>query len=366
MAGRDGTRLALVGPEGGHFGYGRMFLSLRNALSKHVTIDDTADVVVFMMVPTMVKGWHKGQRKVLLTMWETDELPPMMYELLPQFDQIVVPCEHNRELFSRYHPNVSAIPLGVDTSLWLPSTSARRSGPFRFLAGGSHWVRKGLDVVLDAFNALDVDAELTIKYKHDGVGELPPISNPRVRVLRDVLSPEEERDLYWDADCFISASRGEGWGLMPLQAMAAGIPTIMSDTSGHKEFSHLTTAIIPTTPIPANYGETYTHGNWDEPNRNALVELMRNPPPKPNHQQAAHYTWDNSARALLNIITPGNKLPALQWQPADQATVPVKALRNINSHIGNHHIQIEAGQTQRVSVNAKNVLLEAGLITLVQ
>ena len=39
-------------------------------------------------------------------------------ENLDIFDRVIVPSDHNLELFSRYNPNVVKVPLGVDTSEW--------------------------------------------------------------------------------------------------------------------------------------------------------------------------------------------------------------------------------------------------------
>lgn len=345
-----------------------MFLSLRDALSKYVTLDDHADTVVNILQPTMVKGWYKGQRKVIFTMWETDELPRSMSELLPQFDVVLVPCDHNKKVFSKHHDDVRVVPLGIDTKLWEPSAVVRRPGPFRFLAGGSHWMRKGLDVVLEAFSRVEGDVELHIKCGANIIGGVPEIKDNRVTVHRDIMTPQQEVDFYKQHDCFISMSRGEGWGLMPLQAIAAGIPTILSDTSGHRMFSHLANHIVDTIPVPAHDGNMYRGGQWDEPNLETLVTRMReviNTTPPTKHQEAATYTWDNSAQILLTTLNPGGKLNNPQWESSDQATTKVQALRPIHANIGRHTIILAKNEIKEIPINAKNVLLEAGLINLV-
>lgn len=365
MAGRNRNCLTVRGTSGNHFGYGRMFTSFRDALAPKVELIDNASVVVDMMLPGMVKGWLEGQHRVLFTMWETDELPEFMSELLPQFHQILVPCKHNQELFSQHHDNVTAVPLGVDVDFWFRRPRKPGKKPFRFLAGGSNWKRKGLDVVVEAFSHVEGDVELHLKCRDDIIGGVPTLADPRIVLHSQVMTPEEERSLYHKMNCFVAVSRGEGWGLMPQQAIHAGLPTILSDTTGHKEFAEYAHAVIPTTSVPCREPRLYNIGNWDEPDLDTLIREMQTivdqwskvPMPGPTP-----YTWDLAADSLLAAIPTGKPLDKPRWQPSDEATVPVKALRKIDAHIGHHHITLAKGEEARIPVNAKNVLLENGAI----
>ena len=345
-----------------------MCQSFCDALENYVTLTPTAEMVVFMMQPQMVKGWHEGQRRVLMTMWETTELPQEMLELLPQFEMVIVPSEHNRIVFEKHHSNVHVVPLGIDTELWKPRKGRRRKGPYRFLAGGSNWRRKGLDAVVEAFSRVEGDVELHLKCKPDIIGGVPDIADPRVIVHREIMSEEEERDFYWGMDCFVSASRGEGWGLMPLQAIAAGLPTIMTSTSGHQMFQHLAYSLVGSTPVPCSEERLYNVGLWDEPDVDDLFAKMQaviTAKPMVQSAGAAEFTWDNAAQQLLKIVKPGKDLGPTPWCLADEATVKVQALRKIEADIGRHRIRMAKGDTQNIPVNAKTVLLAAGAIMLV-
>src|SRR5205807_7448785 len=61
----------------------------------------------------------------------------------------------------------------------------------------------------------------------------------RVLMVTGRMSNQAEIDLYQNAHCYLQPSRGEGFGLQPLQALACGIPTILTDAHGHKDFAHL-------------------------------------------------------------------------------------------------------------------------------
>jgi glycosyltransferase involved in cell wall biosynthesis len=146
-----------------NFGYGAMLDGFKKSLPKNVKLDKHASVHVHMQIPNACKGWFKGQHKVLFSMWETDSLPGNFRRWIEHFDQVVVPCQHNVELFSQFHNDVSYCPLGVDHSFWKPM-DVERTDVFRFHGGGSLWRRKGLDVLVNAFNALKLpNAELHIK-----------------------------------------------------------------------------------------------------------------------------------------------------------------------------------------------------------
>ena len=150
------------GTEDSRFGYGSMLEGFRSGLPADVQLHDQASVAIMMYDPSKPHGFLRGQHRVLYTMWETTKLPFNYYRNLGSYDQIIVPCEHNRELFSEYSDNVSVVPLGVNIDYWKPTPRPVNSR-FRFHAGGSMWLRKGLDVVVEAFEKAGVDAELHIK-----------------------------------------------------------------------------------------------------------------------------------------------------------------------------------------------------------
>ena len=108
---RDSSNyLNLVGVNLPHVGYGKMVSGLRGALESKVNLVDNAERVVFALRPNLIKGWVTGQNPALLTMWETNWLPPEFSDYLSLFDTVVVPSLHNWELFSQFHDNVRVIP----------------------------------------------------------------------------------------------------------------------------------------------------------------------------------------------------------------------------------------------------------------
>lgn len=345
------------------YGYGSMLAGFKSGLPKTVELNDQASVDVFMNVPNVKESWLDGQHRVSFTMWETDVLPDYFVRWLPLYDQIIVPCDHNVELFSRYHDNVSKVQLGVDTKFWSGYTAP--DGPFRFVAGGSLWLRKGLDVVVKAFLKLDLpDAELHIKAAPHA-RDTEEVRDPRVVLNRRWMDLETQKDWFKQGHVFVAPSRGEGFGLMPLQAISLGMPTIVSDSTGHQEFSYLATGVVPTVKAPAK-----TIGQWDEPDVDALAELMldhyRNwsthqAEAVVNSRGASAFTWRKATKALLDAVPVGEMLPDTAVVPAVM-TVPIQIKKNLSCNIGKENYSFVKGETYQVSENVYQVLNDAGYL----
>jgi glycosyltransferase involved in cell wall biosynthesis len=233
------------------------------------------NVVAWISVPTHARGWHDGQYPVVSTMWESMSLPESFRESLHNFPLIIVPSHQNQELFSRYHPNVKFVPLGVDPAVWHREERPKVGATFRFLIGGSG-PRKGTDLAHKAFRA----AFPTVP--RDGATPLLVMKSPRaegfhgenIEIIGGRISDEAEVDLYASSHCYLQPSRGEGFGLQPLQALAQGCPTILTAAHGHDAFAHLGIG-LPARPAPASYFVYGDAGEWWEPDLDALVDQMR-------------------------------------------------------------------------------------------
>jgi glycosyltransferase involved in cell wall biosynthesis len=297
-------------------------------------------------------------------MWETDELPSNFRKWVGQFDQVVVPCEYNVELFSEFHKDVSYCPLGVDHKFWKPMP--KPDGVFRFQGGGSLWKRKGMDVLVKAFNALNLpDSELHIKAAPHAQDVPSQHLGDKVFLNRTWMSPIEQREWYSKADCFVAPARGEGFGLMPLQAIASGIPTIVSDSTGQAQFAHLAFGVVP-----CGKSKAESVGLWDEPNQKILEELMmeayRN---RGSIKQTAisripetkAFSWSNATRRLLSLIPEGTLLDDPDWVLPD-VKVEIQVNRKVKADIGNESYSLQPGQIYVVSDNVHQVLTDAGYV----
>lgn len=346
-----------------------MLAGFRSGVPADVVMHDQASVAVMMYDPSKPHGFLRGQHRVLYTMWETDKLPMTYYRYLDQYDQILVPCEHNRELFGQYSDNVSVVPLGVDIGYWKPTP--RPDNPrFRFHAGGSTWLRKGLDVVVKAFELAGLDAELHIKVPLTRF--VPDRQWPsNIVVHTGWMTKEQQLDWYGKADCFIGASRGEGFGLMPLQAMAMGIPTIITPTSGQAQYAELASVVIPVTSQEARVHEIIDfEGHWDEPDLDALVEALRRvygasdwykAQAKKRVGQVAGYGWDKSCRKLLDAVPVGNILSHPVYEPV-VCRIKIVVNRRCEAGINSDHWDFVPGQEYTVDGAVFDLLFKGNKI----
>jgi len=373
MASRNGNTsnyLNLVGVNLPHVGYGKMVAGLRDALSTKVELCDDAERVVFALRPNLIKGWTEGQNPALLTMWETNWLPPEFSEYLHLFDTVMVPSLHNWELFSQFHDNVRVIPLGVDREVWHPKERPQNN-KFKILCGGSEWYRKGLDVVLKAFLQLKLpDAELHIKIVPPYLSAPDNLTYPNVVVHNKWMTVEAEADLVRSADCFISVSRGEGFGLMPLQAISAGVPVILSDAHGHREFSDLATHRIPTYSVATNEGTWQNMGDWDEPEFDAILDAIQDMyknRDRYREQAEVHagevsaFNWDTAANQLLQAVKPTGRRVSGKWIPLEP-TCEIEVKRRVQADIGRHRVDLAPGVKHRVVLNVRDVLKDSGVL----
>jgi hypothetical protein len=371
-------------------GYGRMGVRLHEALTAkgmklraHPDVDGPCNVACWASIPSHAQGWFEGQYTTCLTMWEATRLPEAFREQMHEFDQIIVPSAQNVELFSRYHPNVKQIRLGFDSDWWQYVKRTPPTNEFVFLIGGSG-ARKGIDLVASAYRHLWGkpgswgDGPTPVVWFKSPTGvvqdaegvECPRILD-RMKIIGGRLSNEEERDLYAMAHCYVQPSRGEGFGLQPLQAIAQGLPTILTDAHGHASYAHLgmglSSTLVPTAPFI--HGDA---GEWWEPDFAELCDWMVYV--YENYAEAcdrarfassqAHrtFTWEQSAQdwidchdGLLGAYAGNGK-----WYTPEQKLFMLKTKVLWEPNIGSYAYRFEAGEEYWVPGDVKRMAFERG------
>ncbi len=138
--------------------------------------------------------------------------------------------------------DVTIIPNGVDVERFARAPRAPDLPVGRnLLFVGRLDPRKGLPFALGAFTLLaDRYPDLRLLVVGDGperhaVEELPSAIRPRVQMLGKV-SDEDLPKIYRSADIFIApATGGESFGIVLVEAMAAGLPVVASDIVGYRD-----------------------------------------------------------------------------------------------------------------------------------
>ncbi len=336
------------------------------------------NVVCWVSTPGHARGWWEGQAAACFTMYETMELPESFRESIHAFDTVIVPSDQNVELFSRYHRNVRKVPLGVDPEVWHYQERKAPEAEFRFLIGGSG-ARKGTDLAYKAFQALwgkdgswgdGPTPRLVMKQPkpEDFYGQ-------RVSIVGGRLSAEEEVALYAGAHCYLQPSRGEGFGLQPLQAIAQGCPTILTDAHGHADFAQHG---WPLTAVasPAAYFIHGPSGDWWEPNFDELCDQMRwiydhydeaTQIAKVESAKARErFTWAKTADAFLDAL--GRERLYVPYGGSGEWYAPTARLYQMRlttawrCEVADVAYQFQKGEDYWQSADLKRIAFEAGIL----
>jgi glycosyltransferase involved in cell wall biosynthesis len=256
------------------------------------------------------------KKTVYFTMWETTGLPQNGVKYLNQAECVIVPCQWNVEqlLAEGVKKPIYQVPLGINTKLFKYSP-LQMVGPCIFGTAGRMAVggiRKGFEKVIPAFlDAFPCESDVRLYVKAFPDCDIPPVSDPRIIVVKKYLTDQEMAKWYRSITCFVSGARGEGWGLMQHQALATGRPLISIEYGGVKEFFNKGVGYpVNYTLIPAEkfYRDC---GLWAELSHESLVERMRQVYQdreeaaalgKRGAKEVSTLSWQSSNLKLLEIL----------------------------------------------------------------
>jgi glycosyltransferase involved in cell wall biosynthesis len=136
-------------------------------------------------------------------------------------------------------PRTFCIPYHCDLSAFLAAPErGKPGGPLTFLFCGQMIRRKGVDLLLTAFDrvvAKGLDVDLVLVGREAELPEFLAAVSPRARArvrYEGFQPPERLPEYFRRADVFVLPSRYDGWGVVVNQALGAGLPVITSDAAG--------------------------------------------------------------------------------------------------------------------------------------
>lgn len=135
---------------------------------------------------------------------------------------------------------VHCVPLGVDLELFEAGSAEPDGGPagdLLFLFAGAASRLKGVDVLLEAFaqvRKLEPAVRLLLIGPPGDAAPLLDPPPPGISVLGSL--PQAELAVrFRAADCLVLPSRNESFGMVVAEALASGLPALVSDRVGAKE-----------------------------------------------------------------------------------------------------------------------------------
>lgn len=276
--------------------------------------------------------------------FESDVLNEVEVHNLYSLDKILVPSQWSKDTLIKnfiqldrenFKDNIFVLPAGVDNSIFYHDPEIQNeiaaSTATKFLNIGKWEIRKGHDVLLEAFNTAfspednvlllmtnynpfisDQENHNWAKlYKNSKLGD-------KIHIFPRMNSQEKVSALMQSVDCGVFPSRAEGWNLELLEMMACGKPVITTFYSGHTEFTNCENAFLiePEEFEPAYDGVFFFgDGQWmkfTDDNFNELVKYMQTIHSNkksqgsliniPGMETVKQFSWQNSARCLISIL----------------------------------------------------------------
>lgn len=305
---RIGFNGSLMGV-GTNCGYGYAAVELINAWQRMnipVWWADEESKVAFSFSQPEHYDWQKtDQLKIGYTPWESTKLPYGWVQKMNQMDEVWTTSYACKDWFvlNGVSRPMRVLHHGINRSHFPRRKRSIGDGePFKFLHIGEPSERKGGEYVYEAF--VDIfggraDVQLTLKGNPRFT-----VDCPNVDVVTEMLSQEDLLQLYYDHHAFLYPSNGEGFGLLPFQAAATGMPTLATNWSGMKDFMEFMWPIRVEELREAHY-EPH-EGLWAIPSLDSMKLWMEYFVDSPNYffnhafrrsaKMDENWTWDAIAQ----------------------------------------------------------------------
>lgn len=198
-----------------------------------------------------------GAKWIIMQPWEFTQLTKEIAAIFEKADQIWTPSNYSRQCMIESgidFNKVQVVPNGIDPELFTPIGKRyplETNKKLKLLYVGGTTYRKGIDILLQSYIKSftnDDDICLVIKdmggdsfYKGQTAEKMihniqSAPTSPEIIYINDYLTEEEMASLYRSCDVFISPYRGEGFSLPTLEAMACGLPVIVTDGGATEDF----------------------------------------------------------------------------------------------------------------------------------
>lgn len=263
---------------------------------------------------------------IAYTMFETTRLPRERPPLINMEKRCFVPCEHNVEVFknSGVKVPIDVVPLGFNPEHfpYIDRPVKKDDEPFVFGIYGGLTRRKGVDEAIDAFLEEfrhDENVRLVMHNTKPVLHGWDKTQNDE-RIEYNLVNWSHEqlvKNFISKVDVGIFPTKGEGWGLPPMEMAATGVPIIVTNWSGPADYAGkrpdlfmlLEPELEPTYDFPPEWGylgdwadidvkQVRKHMRWAYENRKAAKDMGR----KASQYLHQNFTWDHAAKILVDRL----------------------------------------------------------------
>jgi len=284
---------------------------------------------------------------VIMQPWEYGSLPVVWQKAMNDVaDEVWVYTRYLKVCYERsgVEPDkIHVIPLGIDPELFnptaLPLERVKRliGDRYCFLYNGGVTTRKGTDILVNAYlSEFSVEEPVCLFIKDSDVygkelSQKVKVLSERGDIASIIYSAEncshnELPGLYTSANCYVHPYRAEGYGLPIAEAMACGIPVVVTGGGACLDFVEPDSGYFIKCSLEkmkhkqVSSLETVNYPFWLIPDMNHLRSVLRY---VYTHKDKAKiigdsagksvrelHTWSNAAavvlRRILSIVNPGD------------------------------------------------------------
>ena len=277
--------------------------------------------------------------RVGYTVWESTRLPDDWLEPLQIPHQLWTPSSFCKQVMVNHGfdtNKIKVIPEGINPKVFHPNVTPLPGNEnikkFKFLNVGKYEERKCTPYLIRAFdeefkNTDDVVLILSchnpfekgfdIRKKLEGLHLKCP---EKIMLINPVQEHHSVAQLYASCDAFLFPSRAEGWGLPVIEAIACGLPTIVTNYSGQTEYltselAYLLDYEFEDINIPFFHSKDGYFGQWARPDMNQFRYYMR-------------YIYENQDEARQKGLNASKKVHE-QWTWEHAAKIAVKEIEHL-------------------------------------
>lgn len=205
------------------------------------------DVVIQVCQPRGVRKFSVPS--VLYTFLDVSGPTVEQEAILRNLPLVVAPNTSIQSAYQAKGLNTCLFQPNIDTKIFKPQPRWRIEGDraLSFIFVGTHSFRKGTDLLIDGFCDTFKRQEAHL-HMHipgtspDGLHNHITHSSVKRRRAYNITISSNYMSMPWlsryyaRADCYVTPTRGEGWGIPVMEAMACGLPVMTPLAGGLKDF----------------------------------------------------------------------------------------------------------------------------------